>query len=441
MRRTAITRGLLPALLLLAVVGACSDDGGDDPDTSAAAPAGSGDSEQDGGEVEALDVIFEDALLDDENGWGENEEETLSSQFVDDGYAITVEERDERFVAFADDGPLDVADTQVSATISQPGGATRQTAWGLMCRSQRIGSPRELYALTVAPDTGGWEISRVEFVLDGDTEVLASGTDPSLEGIGVDAPAELTATCLGDEGETAELSLAVDGTVVGEAEDADGLGAGAAGIDVTGGDEPSGEVIFSDFAVGGDEVDTDGVLFAGPPEENTFFDLNDTGGLTWEDGVTTLDTEAGGGTVLAGTAVNYLFPQAGAMSIALDGELDTGFAGVCVTSPTEVFELDVSADGYASIGRYPADGSAFEVLEEAQGVHGGTPLELTASWEVQEDGTTALHLMVDDEVVVQVDDAAIPEVTTVGPCASLDVAQPAGTPFAVEVSEVALLEG
>jgi hypothetical protein len=57
------------------------------------------------------------------------------------------------------------------------------------------------------------------------------------------------------------------------------------------------------------------------------------------------------------------------------------------------------------------------------------------------DDATSLQLMVDDEVLAVVDDAELTQVEVVGACASVNADLPSGSPFVVEVTELAVVEG
>lgn len=421
----------LALLTSLALLGLTACGGGDDDDAADAQgdqtsgdPTG-GDAEEEVAAPE-LEVLFEDDLVEDENGWGEGETTDYTTAFGPDGYEISLVGEADDFWSFPDAGPFEVEDSSTTVEVDDRAGP-EDRFFGASCRISRTG-PLEYYALTVNNQTGAYQIAKWSSLSPEAAEIIGEGEDDVIEGAGTEAPVEITATCLGaGDGDPVDLTLSVDGAEVASVTDDEGLAAGWTGLAVAAGAPDAGAetVTFSGIAISGEEGSRD-------LEYEDDFSDPDSGFATIDDGTTLADYTDGvyvvetGGVFTTGVPIRDPFPEVGTASVTVAGDLTDAFAGLCLAGADGQYEFALSADGYASLGVYPAD-SDFALIEEVTGAYtdDGTH-RITAGWNT--DGTsTNLDLYVDDELVVSATDQAVTDFAGLNLCGTVSSDAPGTT--------------
>lgn len=385
------------AVGLVALVGlaACGGGGGDE-DAASTAPADT--SAPTTTAVPALATIFEDDFTADASGWGEGSTDAFTTSFTDAGYRVGITDT-ASFFGYADDGPLGVGDSATTVTVVEAQGGARP---GVTCRLNRTG-PTAYYTLTASPVSGDYAISRWSAEAPSDPEVLTEGTDPGLVGDAL----ELTGACRGaGDGEPVDLTLLVGGAEVATVTDRDGLPAGITGIAVDRGSDPEGSATFGGIRVEGDEGDG-GLSFEddfSDPGSGFLVAQGGGGTVAYDDGVLGVEAQSA---LDVPVPIRPPFPSVGTATVSVDGDLTAGYAGLCLGGDDGQYEFALSADGYASIGRYPADGSDFVLLDEVTGAFPATgPWRLSAGWNT-DGSSTNLDLFVDDQRLVSVNDDAV----------------------------------
>lgn len=418
-RRTA-------ALLAVLAIGLAACSGGDDGGDEAAdepTEAGSGPTLTE--EASELDPLFEDDLQDDGNGWGEIEDEAFVTAFGPDGYEVSIVGERPGFWAFADAGPHAVEDSSTTIEVAEGSGAADRW-YGTTCRLSRAG-PLGYYTLTVNGDAGAWRIDRwTQDDLEPDT--LADGEDPALEGLAEDGAVEVSGTCVGDgDGDNVDLALAVDGEEIGTASDEDGLAAGISGLAVLAldADEADEPVVFGGIEIRGDETDAGVELTDDFSDPDSGFEEAEAPGyaISYEDGGLRFDIEE---SVFANVPLRGI-PDAGTATVTIDGDVSVGYAGLCLSGSEGEYEFAISADGYASLGFYPADGGDFQVIDEAFEAYPSTgEHRVSVGWATNGE-TTNLEIYVDDEIIASASsDPSVTQFTTLKLCAT--VSQEQGEP-------------
>jgi len=422
-RRLASCLFVTVALLGLTACGGGEDD--DEPDAGAASDEATEDTVEEDPAAD-LDVIFEDDFADDGNGWGEGESEEYVTAFGPVGYEISLVGEADDFWSFADAGPFEVEDSSTTVEVDD-GAGPEDRFFGASCRISRTG-PLEYYALTINNETGAYQIAKWSSLNPDAAELLDDGEDESLAGVGTEEPVEITATCLGEgEGEPVDLILSVDGAEVASATDEEGLGAGWTGLAVAAGTPDGGAetVTFTGIEIRGDEGSRDLEFeddFSDP--DSGFAAVDDgTSSAAYTDGVYVVETT---GVFTTGVPIRAPFPQVGTASVTLAGDLADAFAGLCLAGPEGQYEFALSADGYASLGVYPAT-SDFALIEEVTDAYtdDGTH-RITAGW--NSDGTsTNLDLYVDDELIVSATDQAVTQFAGLNLCGTVSSDAPGTT--------------
>ncbi len=405
--------------LTLALVGLSACGGGDDGDE----PDAEGPDESTAGTVEEdpaadLDVIFEDDLEDDTNGWGEGETADYVTAFGADGYEISLVSEADDFYSYPDDGPFEVADSSTTVEVDD-GGGPEDRFFGVACRISRTG-PLEYYALTVNNDTGAYQIAKWSSTSPDEAEILDEGEREDLVGVGTEEPTHVTATCLGEgDGEPVDLSLSVDGTDVATITDEEGLGAGWSGLAVAAGAEDAGAetVTFTSIEIRGDEGSRDLAFeddFSDP--ESGFASVDDGVSLAdYTDGVYVVETE---GVFTTGVPIRAPFPPVGTATVTIAGDLTNAFAGLCLAGAEGQYEFAISADGYGSLGLYPMT-AEFQILDEVtDGYTDDGTHRITAGW--NSDGTsTSLDLYVDDVRIASATDQTVTDFVGLNLCGTV----------------------
>lgn len=419
--RRRVASSLFVALALLGLT-ACG--GGDEPDAGAATDDSTEDTVAEDPAVD-LDVIFEDDLDDDSNGWGEAETTDYVTAFAADGYEISLLTESD-FFSYADDGPFEVEDSATTVEVDD-GGGPEDRFFGVSCRISRTG-PLEYYALTVNNDNGDYQIAKWSSASPEDAEILDEGEDEALADVGTEEPAEITAACLGEgDGEPVELTLSVDGTEVAAVTDEDGLGAGWSGLAVAAGSEGAAAdtVTFTSIEIRGDEGSRDLAFeddFSDP--DSGFASIDDGVSLAdYTDGVYVVETE---GVFTTGVPIRAPIPPVGTASVTIAGDLTDAFAGFCLAGAEGQYEFALSADGYGSLGLYPTT-AEFQILEElTDGYTDDGTHRITAGW--NSDGTTTnLDLYVDDQRIATAADQTVTEFTSLNLCGTVSIDAPGTT--------------
>ncbi len=414
-RRVASSLFLTLALLGLT---ACGDNGDGGPsDDEAAADEPNEDAVEEDPAAD-LDVIFEDDLDDDRNGWGEAETADYVTVFGADGYEISLVSEADDFYSYPDDGPFEVVDSSTTIEVDDRSGP-EDRFFGVSCRISRTG-PLEYYSLTVNNDTGVYQIAKWSSTSPEEAEILDEGEDEALVGVGADDPVEIIATCLGEgDGEPVDLTLSVDGADVAATTDEEGLGAGWSGLAVGAGAEDAGAetVTFTSIEIRGDEGSSDLAFeddFSDP--ESGFASVDDGVSLAdYTDGVYVVETE---GVFTTAVPIRAPFPQVGTATVTIAGDLTDAFAGFCLAGTDGQYEFAISADGYGSLGLYPTT-AEFQILDEVTGGYtdDGTH-RITAGW--NSDGTsTNLDLYVDDERIASATDQAVTDFVGLNLCGTV----------------------
>lgn len=435
-RRAAPPSSLVLSLAFALLLAACG--GGDD------VAEDSGGSETTAEEVtvsdrgDELDEVFQDDLEDDENGWGETQNDEFSTSFTDDGYSVGLIGGSPRYYAYADAGPLAVADSSTTVEVQEIEGITNRD-FGVTCRLSRTG-PLAYYTLTVNSETGAYSIARWS---DDTPDVLEEGEDDAIEGIEAGDTTEVTGTCLGEgDGEPVELGLTVDGREVATATDDEGLAAGITGLSVVtfDGEDRDLPVVFTGIEIRGDEVDSDLEFeddFSDPESGFEEFSEEGVGGTsTYEDGGYLLEvTESL--RVLA--PVRAPFPV-GTATVDIQADLTDIYAGICLAGPGGMYEFATSAGGYGSLGFYP-DGGEFVLIDEASEVYedDGT-VRLTAGWNT-DGSSTNLDIYADGEVVASVrGDQSLTSFDTLFLCVAVASTAPEGSTASVVYDNLVVTE-
>lgn len=196
----------------------------------------------------AGNVLFEDALDSDAEGWGTVDNAELSLAFEDGDYVWSFHREPRPHVlprqigeAF-DAGTLEMRDVVVRASATADAGSA---VFGVFCREVRDDDAEfEWYEMVVRDGFGA--IRRADS--EGNLDELAS----SDEIVVTDGePVAIEAACVdGDDG-AVELTLSLDGKVVLQASDGDGLGNGGAGLGAYEAPHPSTSSVirWHDFSV------------------------------------------------------------------------------------------------------------------------------------------------------------------------------------------------
>lgn len=396
-RRLGTPRPLIVLLVGTMLLAACGGSG-DSADEETAATT---DATSPSTSAPELDVIFEDDLIEDENGWGESDNEQFSTQFRGDGYAVRLVGSAPSYFAYPDDGPLVVGDS--STTVTAASEAESDSDVGVMCRLSRTG-PYSFYTLTVNSVTGAYTIARWTRIEGTDTpEVLEDGVDDAIEAVGDAEPVEVTGTCSGEgDGDPVDLSLAVNGREVATATDEDGLGAGITGLSVVSFDAQHAErpAVFHGIEIRGEDADDTFAFeddFSDP--ESGFEEFTSEAGTDtsrYEDGAMVFEINQ---SLRLEVPVRPPFPI-GTATADIQGDLSQAFGGLCIGGDEGMYEFDISEGGKGSIVFFPADPySDYVVVDEAEGAFEDSEThQVTAGWNT--DGTsTNLDLYVDGEVV------------------------------------------
>lgn len=113
--------------------------------------------------------------------------------------------------------------------------------------------------------------------------------------------------------------------------------------------------------------------------------------------------------------------------MTIDGDVSVGYAGLCLSGSEGEYEFAISADGYASLGFYPADGGDFQVIDEAFEAYPSTgEHRVSVGWATNGE-TTNLEIYVDDEIIASASsDPSVTQFTTLKLCAT--VSQEQGEP-------------
>ena len=393
--RRAALACFVAAALVLAACGGGGGDGGDEEadvsvDTTVAPTATT---------APDLEPLFDDDMGDDANGWGESETDQFSAAFTAEGYEVSVDGTPS-FFGYADDGPVDVADSTTTVGLAGPTDGGAQA--GVSCRVSRTG-PNAFYTLTVDPGSGAFTIARWSQAAPDEPVVLEEGID---EGLATSGPVEVAGTCLGQgDGGPVTLTLTVGGVEVASATDDDGLGAGFSGIAVNLDGTAAGGATFTSVDIAGEAGDGSLELeddFSDP--DSGFPELSGPSGTAgYVDGAYAFEMT---GIVDAGVPVKAPIPDVGTITATLDGDLTDAFGGLCLQGDEGTYEFALSSDGYASIGLYPVDGE-FVLLDEVTGAFAGEgPWRLSAGWNTNGDSSN-LDVFVDDERLVSVNDDAV----------------------------------
>lgn len=434
-------RGVAPSLslvvallaLLLAACGAgddaAEDSGGSETTAEEATVSDRGDE---------LDVVFQDDLEDDENGWGEIQNDEFSISFTDDGFSVGLIGDSPGYYAYADAGPLAVEDSSTTVEVQEIQGVTNRD-FGVICRLSRTG-PVAYYSLTVNSETGAYSIARWR---EDTPDILEEGEDDAIEGIEAGDTTEVTGTCLGEgDGEPVELGLAVDGREVATVTDDEGLAAGITGLSVVTFDGEDGDlpVVFTGIGIRGDEVDSDLEFeddFSDPESGFEEFSEEGVGGTsTYEDGGYRLEVTESLRVVVP---VRAPFPV-GTATVDMQADLTDVYAGICLAGPGGMYEFAASAGGYGSLGFYP-DGGEFVLIDEASEVYedDGT-VQLTAGWNT-DGSSTNLDIYADGEVVASAQgDQSLTSFNTLFLCTAVSSAAPEGTSASVLYDNLVVTE-
>jgi hypothetical protein len=173
------------------------------------------------------------------SGWPALERPAGMANYAEGGYRLTVAQPNAYIVAINRSLPVP-GDVVVEVEVRKLGGPDADTfGFGIVCRAQ---DERNFYLLEIS----GGGLYGIVKVRDGKiTPLRVSGGTPNSVVRQGNASNRLTAHCGGDS-----LALAVNGTVLAEARDAD-FGAGAIGFLAGAYGTPGLDVLFDDLAIYG----------------------------------------------------------------------------------------------------------------------------------------------------------------------------------------------